>query len=221
MSGIDVVRTFLSLGEQGQGERIKQHLSGDFLLQGWTPHPLTKKQYLTLVDALRLSMPDLRFHARNFQEDNQLAQSDRVLLDIQLTGTQTARLLLPPYDIPPSSGAPRKLVLPQQRAAFTLMGQTVESLVFSPRVNILEQIIAQLAPLEAGRLPADAWPQPSAQGWSAASPEEAQSRYNKQSNLYDPQGGSFTPSASGHKIAPQIFPATGSQGVPTQPDVNA
>ncbi len=195
MNGREVITELFHFLERGQIEEAKQHLSGDFLLAGWASQPLTKSQWLALIEALQKSMPDLCFHIQPLQEDDQLAQSDRVAATLQLTGTQTARFLLPPYDIGPSAAAPRKLLLPQEQLSCTIMGNTVESIIVSPEKNQLEQIIKHLAEEEPDqRVRATAWPQPDAKGASARSPEEARNLYNKQSNCYDPQSGPVSPS---------------------------
>jgi hypothetical protein len=199
--------------EQGDEEKARHHLSGDFVLTGWTPQPLNKYQFLALMMALKRSMPDLHFEAQSFEEDYQFAQSNQVRADIQLTGTQTARFSLPPYEIPPSVVTPRKLLLPYQPVSFTVMGESIESMAVSSEYSNMQRIIAQLGSEGAKEQPSSAaeaitdWPQPTAQGWQAASPAEAQRLYNKQSNLYDPQGRSYTPSHADPDPAPQVDPA--------------
>jgi len=216
MNGRKVITTLFHLLERGRTEEAKQHLSGDFLLMGWTPQPLTKNQFLALMEALQKSMPDLNFHIQPLQEDDQWAQSDRVAATIQLTGTQTARFLLPPYDIGPSATSPKKIVLPKEQISCTIMGSTIESMIVSPEKNQFEQIIAHLTTGETNQQVsattsmAAAWPQPDAKGGSARSPEEARRRYNKQSNCYDPQGGTFTPSHPFPDPASHVDPSASS-----------
>jgi len=228
MNGIDVLKTFLEAVETQNFDEARQHLSGNFIMKGWTSQPLNKYQFLDLIVALKKSMPGLAFHIQNIQEDYQLAQSDRVEVDMQLTGEQTCGFHLPPCESPPRTEEGRMVSLPPEHVSFTIMGDTIESMIVAPVLGGgVEGIVTQLIGGETRKKRAESIPvqddsQTHKERGSLHEQEERSTgkqprKYNKQSNLYDPRGKSYTPSRDDPGYAPQVDAYAIAQNKPDNP----
>ncbi len=220
MSGIDVLKTFFEALETQKYDEARQYLSGDFIMIGWAAQPLNKYQFLDLIVALKRRMPELAFHLQNSQEDYQLAQSDRVEADMQVTGVQTSEIVSRTQES-------RVVSLPCGHVSFTIMGDTIESMVATPVPGGIEEIVTQLR--EAGTIQGreeslftqdDGLSQKERDNLhkqEQSSADEQARRYNKQSNLYDPQGKSYTPSRNDPNYAPQVDAYAIAQGKQDNP----
>jgi len=228
MNGIDVLKTFIEAIETQNFDEARQRLSGNFIMKGWTLQPLNKYQFLDLIVALKKSMPELAFHIQNIQEDYQLAQSDRVEVDMQVTGEQTSGFHLPPCDMPPRTEESRMVSLPREHVSFTIMGDTIESMIVAPVLGGgVEGIVTQLIGVGTRKRGAESVPTQddgqSHKEWGSLHGQEQRStgkqprKYNKQSNLYDPQGKSYTPSRDDSGYAPQVDAYTIAQNKPDNP----
>jgi hypothetical protein len=220
MDGIDVLKTFFEALETKQYDEARQYLSGNFVMTGWAAQPLNKYQFLDLIVALKRRMPELAFHLQSSQEDYQLAQSDRVEADMQVTGVQTSEIF-------PRTQESRVVSLPCGHVSFTIMGDTIESMIATPVPGGIEEIVMQL--IEAGAIQGreeSLFTQDDGQSQEErdnlheqeqSSADEQARRYNKQSNLYDPQGKSSTPSRNDPNYAPQVDASAIAQGKPDNP----
>lgn len=204
MSGADVIKTFIEAIETQNRDEVRQHLSGDFIMRGWTAEPLNKYQFLDLVFSLKKSQPNLALQIYNIQEDSQLAQSDRVEADLQVTGLETSNAQASVPNTSPSSEENRGGSQFQEHVAFTVMGETIESMIATPVMNddfnsLVEQQ-KNLSPRDDDqRNQQRDNPRVTEEGYN----EEKARGYNKQSNLYDPEGHTYTPSRD-IGYAPQV-----------------
>ncbi len=213
MNGAETVQNVIKMLEAQDLREAAQHLSGDFVLTGWTSHPCNKGQFLALFTALKQSIPDLAFHMQNLREDYQTPQSDRVDAEIQFTGTQTRIFSLAQYDRALDEIQARAITLPREPISFTIMGNTIESMIFrSAKDTGLNGLLAQMQKDEIEDIPAilstltynfhQAHRHMS--GAELPANEEDKKTYNKQSNLYDPEHRTYTPSQDSPDYAPQV-----------------
>src|SRR5579884_3620779 len=135
MSGADVIKAFIGAIETQNIDEARQYLSGDFVMRGWTAEPLNKYQFLDLISSLKKSQPNLALQINNIQEDNQLAQSDRVEADLQVTGLKTSNVQDSAPNTSSSIEESKGEAQFQEHAAFTVMGNTIESMIATPVVN--------------------------------------------------------------------------------------
>jgi hypothetical protein len=185
-SGVDVVNTFINAVETQNRDAIKQLLSGDFVARGWSSQPLNKGQFLDLLVALKKALPEQTFTLQKVQEDKQFAQSDRIDAMLCLVDTHHR-----------GDGGSASTSL--EPISFTIMGSMIESMVIAPtRGGELERTLKHLItepehPDEQSRLTGN-----------QSDEEQGQALYEKQSNLYDPKGKSYTPSRGAPDYAPQV-----------------
>lgn len=193
---VDIVRRFLNAIETDNINEIKHHLSGDFILHEGTTQPLNKYQFLKFVVAMKQSFPDLAVQIQSIREDHQLAQSDRVDVDVQITGASVH----PSSSISSAQAEEDSSTSPLHgRLSFTIMGEIIESLIIADSNNgELTQLFEQFHSQGKDREGIDASVQKEHDN------EDASMRYNRQSNLYDPQGKSYTPSQKDLDAAPQV-----------------
>jgi hypothetical protein len=191
-SGIDVVKTFIQTVETKDRNAIQQFLSGDFVVRGLAAQPLNKNQLLDLLIALKQAQPDLSLALRSLREDKQFAQSDRIDGILCLVDAKQ-----------PQEGEPTPSS--EEQVSFTVMGNIIESMILTPTPGgELERKISQFS--GAFKHPGD---QSYLQHRNAQEGEELLQEnqgvnYNKQSNLYDPKGKSYTPSRDDLDYAPQV-----------------
>lgn len=231
MNGVDVLKKVVEAIETQNFDEAKKHLSGNFVMTGWTAHPLNKYQFLDLMVAVKKRMPELAFHIQNIQEDYQLAQSDRIEVDMQVSGVQTSGFHVSPCDMSSRTDEESGMVsLPCEHVSFTIMGDTIESMIVTPGLSGgIEEIVTQF--IEAGaRQTREESMSTQGEGQSGRERDNLHEdeqhstgkqarKYNKQSNLYDPQGKSYTPSRDEPEYAPQVDAYAIAQSKPDNPAV--
>jgi hypothetical protein len=204
MSGADVIKAFIEAIETPDSDKARQYLSGDFVMSGWTAEPLNKYQFLDLIFALKKNQPDLAFQVYNLQEDNQLAQSDRVAADMQVTGIEASAMPSSASHISSSSEEGQGKLQHQEHVAFTVMGNTIESMIAAPVANdAFKNLIGQLKNVSPSNDDRPDQKQDNPRVTEEGYSEEKARNYNKQSNLYDPEGHTYTPSRDA-SYAPQV-----------------
>ena len=80
----EIVRAFMTALETNDQDTADSYLSEDFTFSGWTPLPLNKKDFLTVIGGLKSGIPGLIFNLHNIDE-----QKEAVTATIQIAGYQT------------------------------------------------------------------------------------------------------------------------------------
>lgn len=112
---VDTVKDFVGALESNSLDEARGLLSDEFIFSGWTPRPLDKKGFLSLITGLKEGIPGLIFNLHN------VAEKDRgVSGTIQMTGYQTDSFLIP------SMGTP---VIPQTANSISLPAEDVTFMV--------------------------------------------------------------------------------------------
>jgi hypothetical protein len=155
---------------------------------------------------MKQSFPALAVQILSQREDDQVAQSDRVAVDVQMTGTSVhSSSHFRPSQVEEESST----ALPQGHLSFTLMGEIIESLIIADtQKGGLTHLFNQFRSRLDDRERADSLAHMDLEN------KDALKRYNKQSNLYDPQGKSYTPSQKDQDAAPQVDASSKGQQQP-------
>jgi hypothetical protein len=120
MSSLDIVKDFMIALESKDFDTAASYLSDDFVFSGWTPQPLDKGQFMTVMGELKAGIPNLSYHFHTVRDVRDLVQESNVKAAIQMTGTQTDSFILPPLGLPPIPQMARSVSLPEEHWDYTL-----------------------------------------------------------------------------------------------------
>jgi hypothetical protein len=120
MSPVDIVKDFMIALESKDYDTAASYLSDDFVFSGWTPQPLDKDQFITVMGELKAGIPNLSYHFHTVRDVRDLVQESNVKAAIQMTGTQTDSFILPPLGLPPIPQMARSVSLPEEHWDYTL-----------------------------------------------------------------------------------------------------
>ena len=141
MSGIDLVKQLWAAIETGDFATMSRVLSDDFVLEGPTPQPASKAEYIGLMQVLTAAFPDWKFNPTDWSE-----QGGEVHETHHITGTHTGTLSLPMLP-GPIAATGVKFKQYAEPSVFTIKnGQISRAVVSRPAgepsgvVNLLRQI---------------------------------------------------------------------------------
>jgi predicted ester cyclase len=141
MSGpADPVKRTVACLEAKDVVQAATHLHDDFQFSGFGSDPLNRDQFVSLMKALFIALPDWSYHPRELR-----AEADTVRFKTQVTGTHTGMLMgLDPGMVPiPATG--KKIDLPQDQVECTLReGKVATMKVDTPPGGGIAGIIAQI-----------------------------------------------------------------------------
>ena len=125
MSPVDIVKDFMIALESKDFDTAASYLSDDFAFSGWTPQPLDKDQFITVMGELKAGIPNLSYHFHTVRDVRDLVQESTVKAAIQMTGTQTDSFILPPLGLPPIPQMARSVSLPEEHWDYTLQNRKI------------------------------------------------------------------------------------------------
>ncbi len=117
----DIVRAFISALEVNDQTLAESYLTDDFMATGWTPGPLDKSAFLTVIAGLKSGIPGLIFNMHNIEE-----YGDIVNATFQIAGYQTDSFILPPLGLPPVPQMARSISLPTEDVSFTVINDKIK-----------------------------------------------------------------------------------------------
>jgi hypothetical protein len=117
MNAVETVQAVLAAIEASDWERARSHLGDEFTFSGAVPEPIGPDVWLGIHRALAAAMPDFSFNARGLH-----GEDGKVVGQVQLTGTQTRELALPLPGFSPIPPTGRRVSLPAEGIAATLLG---------------------------------------------------------------------------------------------------
>ncbi len=121
---VDTVKNFVGALESNNLDEATGYLSDAFIFSGWTPRPLDKKGFLSLIKGLKEGMPGLIFNLHN------VADQDRgVTATMQITGYQSDSFLIP------SMGTP---IIPQTANSVSLPAEDVTFMVNEDKITSMD-----------------------------------------------------------------------------------
>jgi hypothetical protein len=116
----DIVRTFIGALETNDQDIAASYLSENFIFSGWTPQPLNKKDFLTVIGGIKSGIPGLIFNLHNIDE-----QENMVTGTTQIAGYQTDSFILPPLGLPPIPQTASSVSLPAEDVEFLLQNDQI------------------------------------------------------------------------------------------------
>src|SRR3989440_3158201 len=125
MSAVDTAKDFMIALEAKEFDKAASYQSDDFVFSGWTPQPLDKDEFMTVMRELKAGLPNLSYHFQTVKDVRDLEQEDRVKAAIQMTGTQTDGFILPPLGLPPIPQMARTVSLPEEHWNYTLQNSKI------------------------------------------------------------------------------------------------
>ncbi len=132
MSAEELVKTFMIALEAKDYDTANSYLTDDFLFSGWTPQPLGKEQFITIMSGLKAGIPNLtyNFHTIHDRRDPQdKLQESYVKMTTHITGTQTDSFILPPLGTPPIPQMDGTVSLPEESWNYTLANEKITRIV--------------------------------------------------------------------------------------------
>ncbi|MBV9712448.1 MAG: nuclear transport factor 2 family protein [Ktedonobacteraceae bacterium] len=120
----DIVRTFMTALETNDQDTAASYLREDFTFSGWTPQPLNKKDFLTVMGGIKSGIPGLIFNLHNVDE-----QEDAVTGTMQIAGYQTDSFVLPPLGLPPIPQTANSVSLPAENVKFLLGNNQITHMI--------------------------------------------------------------------------------------------
>ncbi len=147
MNPIDVVKTGLDAVENRQMDKFQGLLADDMVFTGPVPQPVGKQEMINLQTALIEAMPDWKFNATNFKQ-----MGDKVIADLQISGTQTGALHLPMPGLMDVPATGKHVSLPPDPTTFTVVDGKVTKIesMANPQTGvagILNQLGIPLPPM--------------------------------------------------------------------------
>ncbi len=120
----DTIRTFMTALETNDQDTAANFLKEDFTFSGWTPQPLNKKDFLIIINGLKIGFPGLIFNLHNVDE-----QEDTVTATMQIAGYQANSFVLPPLGLPPIPQTANSVSLPAEDVKFLLANNQITRMV--------------------------------------------------------------------------------------------
>lgn len=126
----ETVRAFMMALEGEQFDTAKGYLANSFTFGGWTPGPLNRDDFMTVMSGLKSAMPNLSYHFRGARELEEQEQDSQEIGSVQISGTQENALNLPPLSLPPIPQMAHSIALPPTHWYFTLQNGLIS------RINV-------------------------------------------------------------------------------------
>ena len=137
----DVVRQFIAALENNDRQRAGDYLTADFLFDGWTPKPLRKEAFLSMIGNLKEGLPDLSFNLRDLRE----LSEQLVVGTIHVTGYQTDSFILPELGLPPIPQTASHVSLPIETISFEFIDDKLMQMIITPvRGGNIQGLLRQL-----------------------------------------------------------------------------
>ncbi|MFL5625452.1 MAG: hypothetical protein ACJ788_07625 [Ktedonobacteraceae bacterium] len=126
MSAIDTVRDFMLALEARDFEKASRYLAEDFIFSGWTPQPLDREQFISVMGGLKAGIPNLTYHFHTERGGRDLLElNTQVRGVVQLTGHQANAFNLPPLSLPPIPQMGKTISLPEERWNYTVQNDQI------------------------------------------------------------------------------------------------
>ena len=121
MSATDTVKAFMTALEANDRKNAANYLSNDFAFIGWTPRPLSKDDFLTVMSGLQAGIPSLAFNLHDLREERDtILGTMTVHGSIQVAGHQTNSFNLPPLSLPPIPQMGKSVALPTENVEYRI-----------------------------------------------------------------------------------------------------
>jgi hypothetical protein len=124
MTTEDIVRNFAIAIDDNDLESAAGYLAPTFIFRGWTPKPLDKQGFLSLISSIKEGIPGLILNLHNvLVEDDQTVTGT-----IQIAGYQSDSFVIPVLGTPPIPQTASSVSLPTENVTFRLAHETITAL---------------------------------------------------------------------------------------------
>lgn len=113
-SATETVNAFMQALEAKEFSRAANYLSDTLSFIGFTPRPLTKKQFVIVMEGLTEGFPNLSYNVYDVKEVDDTLEGKRVRATVHITGTQVDSFVLPPLGLAPIPQTGRSISLPEE-----------------------------------------------------------------------------------------------------------
>ena len=145
MSATETVRNFINAIEANETETASNALADNCLFTGWTPQPLNKKQFLSVISELKVGIPGLMFNLHNLDEHDDINQGAVVTGNIQIAGYQSDSFEIPTLSLPIIPQMGRSVSLPVEDVSFVVQNEQVARMIVKhTRGGGMEGLLHQL-----------------------------------------------------------------------------
>lgn len=129
MSSAKLVNVFMDALEAKDFDTASSYLADDFLFSGWTPQPLDRAQFITVMGGLKEGIPNLAYNFHTVRDVQDVRQESRVKATVQMMGTQTESFILPPLGTPPIPQMAGSISMPDEQWNYTLENGKIARIV--------------------------------------------------------------------------------------------
>lgn len=140
-SNTDIVLNVMNALEVNDQESVESYLAEAFTFSGWTPQPLGKPGFLSLIKHLKEGIPGLIFNLHNILEED-----ERVLTGtLRISGYQSQSFSLQDIGFPDVALQGRSIALPSEDVTYRfeqgqLVAFAIEPVVGGGLAGLLHQL---------------------------------------------------------------------------------
>lgn len=116
----ELVTNFMQALETKDFDKAASYLADGFLFSGFTPRPLGKDQFISIMSGLKSGIPNLSYHFEGVKEVAETSEGNRVEGTVQITGVQTESFILPALGLPPIPQTAKSISLPSEVWSYTV-----------------------------------------------------------------------------------------------------
>lgn len=130
MKPSEIANQFFQAVEMNDFNKAGNLLSDDFTLEGITPTPLNKQEFLNVHSALNSGLPDFRFNHRIVKET-----ANEVEVSVRLTGTHTKDMQPPIPGMELIRATNRIITMPEEKIRLLIKNNRVAKTFVEPVQN--------------------------------------------------------------------------------------
>jgi len=127
-SAKEIVNTFMQTLEAKEYSRAANYLSESLTFIGFTPRPLTKEQFVTVMKGLTDGFPNLTYNVHDVKEVDDTLEGKRVRAAVHIAGTQVDSFILPPLGLAPIPQTGRSISLPEESWEYLIRDDAISTI---------------------------------------------------------------------------------------------
>lgn len=129
----ETVNAFMQALELKDYRRAASNLADGMFFSGFTPKPLPKDQFISVMEGLTEGFPDLSYMFHGVKELDNTSEGAIVTGSVHITGTQTDSFQMPPLGIGPIPQTAQTISLPEETWEYLVR----DGMIASIRVDLV------------------------------------------------------------------------------------
>lgn len=125
---IETVNDFMQALEAKEFTRAGGYLSDSLIFTGFTPVPLHKNQFISVMSGLAEGFPNLSYTLHGVEEVAETMGGSRVKGAVQINGSQVNSFQLPALGIGPIPQTARSILLPEENWDYQIENNLIASI---------------------------------------------------------------------------------------------